>query len=599
MAGFCGIIGNATEDNRPGVSSSIDLLEQDEHWSTSGPDYYFEVAFRINEPLKGPRYHEDERFILMFHGDFVDYENIPWREITDSIRSGDFTYFRKLSGMFSFFAYDKIDGTARLISDRQGQDTVYYHAGKNQFIFSTDLATFCRVLDAELSEEWLYEYYFFNIAMSDRTPIRKVIRLRYAEILTFSDNGIRLEKYAEMYRQKEKLLSGRESLEYAYEVFSNRIPEYYKGSSNIACALSGGWDARTVLAFAPDLDSILAYTYGVPGAADQLIASNIAKKNNLNHELIDFDDSFVQHLPSFMLKSVFLSSGLNHVGRCSLYYTYSKLYREKNVSLLISGIHLDALFRGHAHIPAAISYGALDLFKGNQVEYDRYGFIRSAAFKDHIEDRYNALVDELGDPRSNVFYMLYVLYYDAQKFEGEIKIADQFCTIRLPTLDNEIVDLAFGIEESSLTYSQFGTHTRGDWPEMLLQSYLLTKARKEIAEIPVGYTSPEWVLKGKRAHQIKCYLNRLHNKIKYFPGLGAVPLENNKLWMNGVHSEFVEKLVLSESSLIGRYFNSKHLQETIRSPESHYTLKLITVELIIRLIKNGWSLKDLEADVLN
>ena len=247
-----------------------------------------------------------------------------------------------------------------------------------------------------------------------------------------------------------------------------------------------------------------------------------------------------------------------------------------------------------------VSNGLFALFRGNRNEPGRYGITKSGEFVNHIEERTSKLASDMGDPRSNLFHLLYHLYINAPNlFAGEIKIADQFCTLRVPAWDNDILNLTFSIAESTLLYSEFGNHKRGDWSEMFLQSYLLNRRRKKFAKIPVGVTSPNWVLKGKRAHIMKSYLNRITNRIKYYPGLGRVPLENNKKWINEDHKDFIEKLVLSESSYVRRYFDDKYLHDIIKSPETHYTMKIATVEILIRLIKNKWRLRDLEEDVLN
>ena len=44
---------------------------------------------------------QDEEFIALFHGDFVDFEEIPWTLIINEIKINDLTFFANLSGIFS------------------------------------------------------------------------------------------------------------------------------------------------------------------------------------------------------------------------------------------------------------------------------------------------------------------------------------------------------------------------------------------------------------------------------------------------------------------------------------------------------------------
>jgi len=596
MAGFYGIFGETNGIYMSNLSSTVDLEEKNQHRSFSGNDFHFEVAFRDNEPLKGNRFYEDDRFIMLFHGDFVDYDEIPWEDIKEGLREDDYLIIKRLSGIFSFFWYDKLRKRMKLVSDRRGQDPLYYTLRNNSLIFSTDLSTFCRAFDADFNKYWLYEYYFFDYSVSKNTPVTGVSRLGYAQVLSFSGNNINIERYVDIYRPEEELMSGEESLESAYKVFKDRVPEYYRGSDNIASALTAGWDARTSLAFAPDLDKVLAYTYGIPGNTDQAVASRFARKNDIRHKLIYFDDSFVRKLPEYMLNSVYFSSGLNHVGRSSLYYTYYKLCQEDRISLLISGIQYDQIFRGHAHPPP----GMMKVFNGRNGWMEGYGFMDQYEFRNHINKSIAGLKDTFGPPESNKFQLLYHLYITgANLFAGEIKIADQFCTLRVPAWDNEILALAFGIEESTLTFSQFGDHKRGDWPEMLLQAYLLTKVRNGFGKTPVGSISPRWASKGKAAYVVTAIINKIFNRLRFIlSGRKRAPLENNRKWIKEIHRDFIERLVLSEDSMVRRNFDERYFKEMIESSETHYSMKIATAELLARLISNKWNIDLLRDDLL-
>ena len=78
-------------------------------------------------------------YIALFHGDFVDYEEIPWTSIINDIKKNNFTFFANLSGIFSFCFYEKKTASIKLISDKRAQDPLYYYMDENQFIFSTEL----------------------------------------------------------------------------------------------------------------------------------------------------------------------------------------------------------------------------------------------------------------------------------------------------------------------------------------------------------------------------------------------------------------------------------------------------------------------------
>ena len=90
MAGFYGVIGENETNLGKNISNSIDLLENHLHNSFTGKDFYLEVSYREQNPLKGNRFYENKMYIALFHGDFVDYEEIPWTSIINDIKKNNF-----------------------------------------------------------------------------------------------------------------------------------------------------------------------------------------------------------------------------------------------------------------------------------------------------------------------------------------------------------------------------------------------------------------------------------------------------------------------------------------------------------------------------
>jgi len=589
MAGFCGIIGSQVRLDFNSLSNSIDLLNNHHHQSFYGKDYYCEVSFREIDPLKGARFYEDDETIALFHGDFIDHDEVPWPTIIDNYKGKKFSFFSSLSGFFSFCFLNKINSAVTLVSDRRAQDPLFYYKKNNEFIFSTDISTFCRLFEAEFNEEWLYEYYFFNFPVSDNTPIKDVFRLGYAEVLLYSKDHLRIKKYAELYKPREPLTSGAESLERANRVFKDRVPAYFKGAENIGCALTSGWDTRTSLAYAPDLEKVTTYTYGIPGCKDLVLASNFAKKMKINNKQIHLDEGFVKKIPYHMLRSVYLSSGMNHVGRSSLSYTYSKLHQDYGFPLIISGIQFDQMFRGHAVVPSMVSYGLRNLIEKRNIDYQSDGFKKLAEYEATLYRKNEELVSRMGNFSSTYMHLLFHVYVSASTlFAGEMKLADHFYTSRVPAWDNDILSLAFSMKESTLSFSQFSDHKIGHWPEMLLQSYLLKKANPKFAKIPVGNITPTWVLKGRIPFKMNNYYNAVMNRMK-FPGLRRIPSEDNEYWMNNVHRDFIDKLIFSKTSMIKEYFDNEYLSKLQKTRDKHFIMKILTVEMTLRLIRNKWT----------
>jgi len=590
MPGFFGVIGKKTNRVNNFVINSINLTGKHLNKSFSDSNYFFNVSYKKSNPLKGKRFFENKNYISLFHGDLIGYKYIDWNYFIKNISNNNIDIFRKLNGIYSMLFYNKKTNETTLISDRRGQDPLYYYCKNNSFIFSTDLSTFCRIIDVEFNEKWLYEYFFFNAPVTNRTPVKNICRVGYSEILTFSKSGLSKSKYSKIFKANDYLLEGHQSLKYASEVFNKRVPEYYGGCKINGCALTSGWDSRTNLVYAPKLNNILAYTYGIPGCQDLIKASEFAKKIKVKHERILLDENFVNKIPDYMIKSVWLSSGLNNIGRCSLYYTYKLLNENFNINNIVSGIFLDALFRGHLQ-PMFKNIIYFQQISNNikKEEFLRnYHFKNCDLFYNTINDSYQLLQYKYGDINSNETQLIFHLYVEAcNYFAGEIKIADNFTNLRVPAWDISIIRLALNIKESTLSFSLFSDHKKHSWPEMLMQSYLLNKKNKAFASFPVRNRSPKWVIRGKIPYLLNRYFNALVSKINNTNNRG-IDLEDNNKWLREDHKLFIEDIILSGDSYINKYFDQLFIKKTFISGDKNHLIKLITAEILIRLIYNKW-----------
>ena len=133
-------------------------------------------------------------------------------------------------------------------------------------------------------------------------------------------------------------------------------------------------------------------------------------------------------------------------------------------------------------------------------------------FADHIVETNCLLERRFGKFTSSAHHFLYSLYMiGARYFGGEMKIADNFTTWRVPAYDTKIIEYGFASELSMLGYSQFlPEHTRGARCEMVMQSYLLTRKAPHLAKIPIVSARPDCVLAGDLFH----FMYRVNHKIR-------------------------------------------------------------------------------------
>jgi asparagine synthetase B (glutamine-hydrolysing) len=548
-------------------------------------------------PLQGERLLEEGDHIVLLSGDLVGTPTIPWQQILNVVKNGDHKSLREYRGNFALAHYHKTEKTITLVSDRRGQHPVYYQTGPRSFAFSTELSTFCRLnKPAVFNENWLHEYFFFNYPVGQTTALKDVHRLLPAAVLRFSlrDSTASCSTYAEMFQPKPKLLVRPRSYELATALFKERIPAYFQGADSIACALTSGWDGRTLLAFAPDRQKVLTYTYGVKGCQDLREAESTAHKVGVGHRKILFDEGFVRRLPELMTDTVFLSGGSEKILRSTLLHVYLSLTDAgTKLPLTISGIGMDGIWRGHSQPPAIVSTDMANVFRSGVPEI-REPFW-SNVFPDHFSDFKETIQEKLshlrrtfGDFRSPGHHLLFKLYVThPELFGGELKIAEHFTTVRVPAWDPDLIDLAFSVQESGLTFSELAGHQRGDISEVKLQAHVLRQVSPLMARIPVGSTRPDIVLQGRLCRSAYGIYRRMTNRMKALT-LSYSPLEDWGNWLNVVHRDFIDSLIFSERSLLRDYVGKGFFENVRQSRDIHWIGKLATAEIVLRLAKNRW-----------
>jgi asparagine synthetase B (glutamine-hydrolysing) len=556
------------------------------------------VSSLLNSPLKGERIFEQENDIICFSGDLAGFPSIPWEKILNIMEEKKYGEFKEFHGNFAVARFNKKEKKVTLVSDRRSQQPVYYKIFENGFAFSTELSSFCRLSESAIfNEKWLYDYLFFNYPLFQTTFLKNVYKMPAASVFSYN-----IEKskefwltYAESFQRKTDLIGSPESFKLAADVFRKRVPQYFEGSDEIACALTGGWDGRTMVSLCPEEKNITTYTYGVPGCSDLIGGEITAKKAGLEHLKICFDDHFVKRLPEYMLKTVFLSSGSEKILRSTLLYVYENFTNfSRDYPLTISGIALDGVFRGHSCVPPIVSYDVASIFRKGKTDlnHEFWGSVFNneyREFSDHIGFRIDELRAKFGEFKSPEHHLLYKLYVThPELFGGELKIAENFTTVRVPSWDAHILDLAFSIKESGLSFSEFTQHQRGNRSEIKLQAYLLNEFSKSLSKIPIRNTRPDIAIRNKLVYETYRICQGVFKRIK-LGGIKFEPLENWDLWLNGIHKNVVDEWIFSNNSLIKEYISDEFLKHQKQKRDIHWIGKLVTTELILRLMKNRWN----------
>lgn len=189
--------------------------------------------------------------------------------------------------------------------------------------------------------------------------------------------------------------------------------------------------------------------------------------------------------------------------------------------------------------------------------------------------------------------MSYLVYEVAPKyFAGEAEIASNYSTFRVPYWDKDIVKLAYEKEYSTISFSRFLKKKKKDtYRENIMQTYVISKNPK-FRKIPIhGIPLSVFMYDSKPLYQLGHLIHRgyplLKRHIYHTPSLP--PLEDWPTWFKYTLRSEIEKL-LNEDSLICDYIDKDFVLNMREANNIHYLGKLATVEILLNLIKNGWTI---------
>jgi hypothetical protein len=564
--------------------------------SFSGENFRIEIGQTNSPETKYSIVFENMKWKIFIIGDVVDIPSNHIEIITDALNRESFSEFSKFEGMYGIIAINNNKKEVFVVTDRRSQYSIYWGIDSGRLYVGSDVSSFCKLDAFVVNRKWIWEFLYYNFAISDVSFLDGVTRASAGTVMKFSLQDSIVHKvftYASEFKVHTPLLKGKKALEAALDVFSERFPLYYEGQE-MACPITAGWDARTVLAFKPSDAALTTYTYGIPGTSDLIRAARVARSAGTLHREILFDQEFVAGLPELMLDTVYVSSGTQGLKRATLLHVYRLVTQNgTKYPLTLSGVALGAL-RGHAGWHPLTSPDVYELFEGKASQFQRgfWGDIIECdidIFADHIAQTNFFLEQRFGKFTSSAHHFLYSLYMiGARYFGGEMKIADNFTTWRVPAYDTKIIEYGFASELSMLSYSQFlPEHKRGSRCEMVMQSYLLAKKASHLAKIPIISARPDFVLAGDFFH----FLYRANHKIRntWNKEINHVPLEDWEKWLNKDCKRWIDDFFQSSDIEILKYVSKNHLMKLLGEDKSgHMFSKIFTIEIVLRLVKNRW-----------
>ncbi len=427
-------------------------------------------------------------------------------------------FISHLQGMFAFALWDARYQRLILARDRLGEKPLYYYIDKNSLWFSSEITPLVQTIGNEpkLTPEAFNLFLTFQYIPEPITPINGFRQLPAGHFLSITPND--LDSSLKNYWNYEGLS---EDPIQPVEKIKGKLANSCKlmGSADVpvAVALSGGIDSSLVTAITSQFyhEELHAFTIGYSGrpASDERDdAAKLASLLKIKFTPVELtDNDFVSDFPAMMS---FMDTPIADIAAYG-YFAVSRAARSLGFPVLLSGLGGDEFFWGYKWVKDAvirneayrISSGWqywVSRLKGKSRDYRDFFEVHSdlrngnklsrQIMTDHalaqIPEEY-WLRDNKLDPSKPTHISITELLNRTWLRSNCLALADRMSMgnsveIRLPLLDNHLVDTMIGMRNNGLE----------DWK--MSHKALLVKALQNTLPTDVlnrkkqGFTPPVW-----------------------------------------------------------------------------------------------------------
>jgi asparagine synthase (glutamine-hydrolysing) len=223
---------------------------------------------------------------------------------------------RELNGWFAGVLIDPERGHTVLFNDRLGLHRVYYMKVAEGVAFASEAKALLAIRSESrrFDPKGLGEFLAVGCVFSGRTLFEGISRLPGGAAWILRP-GIGEERHNYFDRAELEAQSPLSDDAFYGELkttFSRVIPKYLAGDESAAVSLTGGFDSRTILAFAGDAPSPrCSYTYNglYRECRDVQVARLVAGTCGYQHEVLNLDRTFLREFPRLTEELVWVTDG--------------------------------------------------------------------------------------------------------------------------------------------------------------------------------------------------------------------------------------------------------------------------------------------------
>jgi asparagine synthase (glutamine-hydrolysing) len=455
-----------------------------------------------------------------------------------------------------------------LVNDRFGMQPLYYARLADRLLFGSEIKAVLADPDVprERNLRGLAQFFTFGQLLAEETLLEAIHVVPAAGWLVYdlttgeltADRYWRLSEWA-----TQETFSESEWLRRIDEAFGRAVERRAGGTNNLGIALSGGLDARTVLA-AIDHDrvGVQSVCLGVDGSLDHQSAARLADLVGCRHHRFILGEGFLSRFEEHLRTMVHLTDG-HYLDQCIVLPTLP-VYRE---------LGIDVLLRGHAgelmHMNKAYNFSLDATAWAIRSEAELQNWLiqhLSAYMLDNVsadllcrasreevdtlarESLLGCLQESAGvEPQLQRIWHLFVSQRLRRETAASLAMFGSVVTTRVPFLDCELTPLLM----AAPTELKVGDR---------IQSYILTRRRPEFMKVTNANTGTA-LGAGPLAQNIATF------KMKVLAKLGAKgyqPYERLGLWLRRELKGLVREVLLDDRCLGRGVFEPDTVRDVVR-----------------------------------
>ncbi|MEQ1530354.1 MAG: asparagine synthase-related protein [Methylococcales bacterium] len=269
--------------------------------------------------------------------------------IADYQQRGD-DFVTRINQPLTLVLIDQAKRRLLLATDRLGQRNLYYAQTKNGLVFGStaDSVIAHPEVNADISEQSIYDYVYFHHCPSPNTIYKQVKKLEGGQILSYQDGKITIRTYwtPDFYEKMHRSVA--QAGQELQQKIQQSVQQLAVGAGETGAFLSGGLDSSSVVGALAQVypDAAKTFTMGFPVEGyDEIDYARIAVQHfhTQAHEYYLTPDDTVAAIPDI---AAYYDEPFGNSSALAAYYC-AKMAKENGIKLLLAGDGGDELFAGN------------------------------------------------------------------------------------------------------------------------------------------------------------------------------------------------------------------------------------------------------------